>query len=950
MDGDMSGTPAAVTQADPTPPGASGADASGAGRLARLPCGPKTKYLVVVFWIIAAACMGPLAGKLGDVQENEAVNWLPSSADSTQVYKQMEGFQNPNEAMGVVIYERREGLTDADRDRARADAAAFNDIEGVEAPVEGPFESADGKALQMLVPFDMGEKGNGWEKLPDFVDEVKSFDVQGDGMLVYVTGPAGFNGDFAAAFDGTEGAVLLAALCVVIIILLITYRSPILWFLPVLSALVALVIALGIVYLLADGGALTVTAQAQIIASILVFGAGTDYALLLVARYREELRRHADRHEAMAFALHRAGPAVFASGVTVLLGMLCLAFADMNSVSSMGPVLAISIGIGLLVMMTLLPALLVIGGRWMFWPTHPNFNTPDPSERSVWAKVAGGVARRPRPIWVGTSVALAALAFGVTQLSASGLAFEDSFTNTQDSVIGQKALEAHFPAGSGDPLIVLANGGKSQEVADIVGGVDGIVPGSVVQAPVQDGLAYIEATLADPPDSRAAKNTVERVRDAVHDLDEANAKVGGSTAVALDTQEASSRDNKVVIPITLAVVFLILMVLLRSLVAPLMLLATVVLSFAAAFGLSAIVFTHVLGYEGADAGLPLMGFVFLVALGIDYNIFLMTRIQEEARQLGTRQGAKIGLTATGGVITSAGLVLAGTFAVMTAVPMVFLVEIGFLVAVGVIIDTFIVRSILVTALTLDFDRHIWWPNRMSKKDYLPGQGAGGHDELAPVPALVGVTAAANAEMAHASAPATVSEVSVPSPSPSFEPSYEASFPPPAPVAPPMVPPVVPSVATPVPAPSPARNGTMGRVTHENLLAGPPATLLPELQEARDLMEGGTDATEVAARFPDYSRAWATLADAAYTRGSVVESYAYARTGYHRGLDALRRNGWRGHGPVPWEHEPNQGFLRSLHALGRAAAAIGEEAEAQRCFSFLAESSQAAADALAAPRN
>ena len=954
MDGDMSGTPAAGTPTAAAPAAASEADASGAGRLARLPCGPKTKYLVVVFWIIAAACMGPLAGKLGDVQENEAVNWLPSSADSTQVYEQMEAFQNPNEAMAVVIYERREGLTDADRDRARADVAAFSDIEGVEAPVEGPFESPDGQALQMFVPFDMGDKGNGWEKLPDFVDEVKSFDVPGDGMLVYVTGPAGFNGDFAAAFDGTEGAVLLAALCVVILILLITYRSPILWFLPVLSALVALAIALGIVYLLADGGALTVTAQAQIIASILVFGAGTDYALLLVARYREELRRHADRHEAMAFALHRAGPAVFASGITVLLGMLCLAFADMNSVASMGPVLAISIGIGLLVMMTLLPALLVIGGRWMFWPTHPNFNTADPSERGIWAKVANGVARRPRPIWIGTSVALAALAFGVTQLSASGLAFEDSFTSTQDSVVGQKALQAHFPAGSGDPLIVMADGDKSQEVADVVGEVEGVVPGSVVQAPVQNGLAYLEATLADPTDSRAAKDTVERVREAVRDVDDANASVGGSTAVALDTQEASSRDNKVVIPITLVVVFLILMVLLRALVAPLLLLATVVLSFAAAFGLSAIVFTHVLGYEGADAGLPLMGFVFLVALGIDYNIFLMTRIQEEARQLGTRQGAKIGLTATGGVITSAGLVLAGTFAVMTAIPMVFLVEIGFLVAVGVIIDTFIVRSILVTALTLDLDRHIWWPNPMSKKDYIPGQGRGSHEVIAPVPALVGVTAAANAEMAHASAPAALSELSVPSPSASVE-TVRSADPVQAPaVAPPMVsplaPPVVPSAATPVPAPSPARNGTMGRVTHENLLAGPPATLLPELEEARDLMEGGTDATEVAARFPDYSRAWATLADAAYARGSVVESYAYARTGYHRGLDALRRNGWRGHGPVPWEHEPNQGFLRSLHALGRAAAAIGEEAEAQRCFSFLAESSQAAADALATPRN
>jgi RND superfamily putative drug exporter len=530
--------------------------------------------------------------------------------------------------------------------------------------------------------------------------------------------------------------------------------------------------------------------------------------------------------------------------------------------------------------------------------------------------------------------------------------------------VGQNALSKHFPSGAGDPVIVLARSEKAQEVADALGGVEGIVPGSVKQAPPQGPLAYLEATLTDNPDGSKAKDTIDRVRDRLHDIDGAEAITGGSTAVALDTEKASHRDDKVVIPITLAVVFLILMLLLRALVAPLLLLATVVLSFGAAFGFSSLFFNHVLGYAGMDGGLPLMAFVFLVALGIDYNIFLMTRVQEEARQVGTKQGAVIGLTATGAVITSAGLVLAGTFSVMTALPMVFLVEIGFVVAFGVLLDTFIVRSILVTALALDFGRIVWWPHPMSRKDWPAEQSepvAG--VEPAPLPALVGVAAAVNAEMAHATPPTAVSAVGqVPAPSPASEPVTAAETAKPAEtgaasgvpsVAPPVVPPVAPPVVPPV-APPPASvengsNGRMGRVTHENLLAGPPATLLPELQEARDLMDAGTDATEVAARFPDYSRAWATLADAAFTRGSVVESYAYARTGYHRGLDALRRNGWRGHGPVPWEHEPNQGFLRSLHALGRAAAAIGEEAEAQRCFSFLAESSQAAADALAAPR-
>lgn len=921
MDGDM----AATSTAAPSNGTSAGSGSSGAGKLARFPCGPRTKWIVVVFWILVAAGMGPLAGKLGDVQENDAVNWLPGSAESTQVYKTMDGFKNPNEADGVVLLERREGLTDADRQYAQDLVPKLRAIEGVHADVQGPFESEDHQGLQFTVPFDMGPSGDGWKKLPDFVDDVKALDVPNDGLLLYVTGPAGFNGDFADAFGGTEGAMLLAAMAVVIAILLLTYRSPWLWLLPVLSAGVALSVGMGIVYLFAKHGGLTVTAQAQIILSIVVFGAGTDYALLLVARYREELRKHEDRHEAMAYALHRAGPAVFASGTTVLLGMLCLSFADMNSTASLGPVLAIGIGVGLLVMMSFLPALLVLGGRRMFWPIHPDFGTPDPVESGVWAKVAAFIRPHPRPIWIGTTLVLGALCFGVTQLSADGLTYKDSFTNVPGSIVGQNALSKHFPSGAGDPVIVLARTDKAQDVADALDKVPGIVPGSVKQAPPQGPLAYMEATLTDNPDSSKAKHTIDRVREALHDVGGAEAITGGSTAVALDTEKASHRDDKVVIPITLGVVFLILILLLRALVAPLLLLATVILSFGAAFGFSSIIFNHVLGYAGADGGLPLFSFVFLVALGIDYNIFLMTRVQEEARRHGTRQGAVIGLTATGAVITSAGLVLAGTFSVMTAIPMVFLVEMGFVVAFGVLLDTFIVRSVLVTALALDFGRILWWPHPMSRKDWVPKQpGPAEAVEEAPVPLLVGVAAAADAEASH-TPPAVVSEVSVPAPVP---------------------------VVPPVPAPVPAKNGSngrMGRVTHENLLAGPPATLLPELQEARDLMDAGTDATEVAARFPDYSRAWATLADAAFTRGSVVESYAYARTGYHRGLDALRRSGWRGHGPVPWEHEPNQGFLRSLHALGRAAAAIGEEAEAQRCFSFLAESSQAAADALAAPR-
>ncbi|MGQ0625965.1 MAG: DUF3151 family protein [Sporichthyaceae bacterium] len=934
----------------------------GVGALAKLPCGRVTKWFVVLFWIAAVVVAAPLAGKLGEVQENEAVNWLPSSAESTRVYEISAQFQNPNEAPAVVVYERLSGITDADRALVASHVARFDAIEHVDAPVSGPFPSPDGQALQLVVPYDMGTTGNGWEELPFFVEELMAADVPGDGLLMYITGPAGFNGDLAEAFEGTEGALLLAALGVVVFILLMTYRSPVLWLLPAVSAVIALAVSLGAIYLLADNAGLTVNAQAQVILSILVFGASTDYALLLVARYREELRKFPDRHEAMAHALHRSGPAIVASGVTVLLGMLCLMFAEMNSTASLGPVLAIGIAVGLLVMLTFLPALLVIVGRWIFWPARPGHGMPEVLDRGLWAKVGRVLARRPRRVWIGTTLALGAMAFGLTQLSSDGLTYEESFPNTPPSIVGQQVLNSHFAAGAGDPLIVMARAEASEQVATVLRTVPGLVPESVVSSPPAGGLSYVEATLTDAPDGKAAKDTVERVRSAL-DVVGPDAIVGGSTAVLLDTATASARDNKVVIPITLVVVMVILIVLLRSLLAPLLLLATVLLSFAATLGIAAVTFEHAFGFAGTDSAFPLFAFVFLVALGIDYNIFLMTRVHEESRRIGTRQGALLGLSATGGVITSAGLVLAGTFAVMMAVPIVFLIEIGFVVAVGVLIDTFIVRSVLVTALTLDIGRRIWWPSSMSKADFVtldqwgepepvvaasvvaPGQAAplvAGSAQAAPlVVAPAPRPVAAPGAPVHASggyvdvtaarlAPANGHSVGAPrraadaSPDPSAAQRRAAA------------------------AARAAQAGKMGPMNiGENLMAGPPATLLPELADAAYQLERGTDPTTVAGAFPEYSRAWAILADGAYAMGRVVESYAYARTGYHRGLDALRRNGWKGHGPVPWEHAPNQGFLRALHALGRAAAEVGESGEAERCATFLRECSPTAAEVLGA---
>ena len=502
----------------------------------------------------------------------------------------------------------------------------------------------------------------------------------------------------------------------VILILLLTYRSPILWLLPVVSAGVALTTAQAVIYFAAKYADLTVNGQSQGILTVLVFGAGTDYALLLVARYREELRRHEDRHEAMAFALHRAAPAIVASAATVVLGMLCLLFAEMNSTAGLGPVAAIGIGVALLVMITLLPALLVITGRWVFWPARPQFGSAEPTSSGLWARVGRRIAVRPRAVWVGTAAALGVACLGMLTLDAHGLTTEDSYTKDFDSIVGQRVLTDHGLVDQSNPLMVVANADRGAAVAKALSGVDGLSEVSP-EPVVKGGVAYVQATINNDALSQAAFDTVDAAREAVHAVPGADALVGGYSAISLDVENASSRDNLVIIPIVLVVVMLILMVLLRAVLSPLLLIATVVLSFGAALGLSSLLFKYVFGFAGADASLPLFVFVFLVALGIDYNIFLMTRVREETQTRGTRQGSLVALSATGGVITSAGLVLASTFLVLGTLPLVAFVEIGVAVALGVLLDTMIVRSVLVTALNLDLGSRIWWPSKLDRGEH-----------------------------------------------------------------------------------------------------------------------------------------------------------------------------------------------------------------------------------------
>jgi RND superfamily putative drug exporter len=677
-------------------------------RLAKLPCGRRSKYLVLVFWVIVIALTAPLAGKLMGAEKNDASAYLPASAESTQELNLQSRFVVKNLNPAVVIYQRTSGITPADLRKAAADARVFAALPAVHGRVAGPIPSADHQAIQTIVGSSLGFNAD----IGAFVGNLQSIASRGDPRLtVHIAGPAASAADQVKIFKGIDTTLLYATLMVIIVLLLLTYRSPVLWLLPIISAGVSLTVAQAVIYLLTKHG-LVVNGQSGGILVVLVLGASTDYALLLVARYREELRRHEDRHEAMAVALRRAGPAIIASAATVIAAMLCLLIADSADISGLGPVAAIGIAVGLLAMITLLPALLVTVGRWVFWPLRPRYGSDEPTTRGIWARIGRRLAIRPRTVWVVTAVLLGCAWLGLIGFKIGPLTTAQSFRGTPASVAAEQVVARHFPGGEGVPVAVIGNAAAAPQLRGALAGTSGIA--AVAPPVIKDGLVYLQGTLASKPDSPAAYATVDRVRAAVHAVPGANAKVGGGTAINQDVERYANRDRNLIIPLVLLVVLVILGLLLRSVVAAFLLIATVVLSFGSALGLSALAFRHIFGFAGADTVMPLFAFVFLVALGIDYNIFLMTRVREESKRSGTRLGAITGLGATGGVITSAGLILAGTFATLGTLPLVVLTEIGFTVAVGVLIDTIIVRSVLVTALTLDIGRMMWWPSHLAR--------------------------------------------------------------------------------------------------------------------------------------------------------------------------------------------------------------------------------------------
>jgi RND superfamily putative drug exporter len=803
-----------------------------------LAAGRRSKWVVFLVWVVAifiAAGPAQLPTKFSDAENNESTSFLPGDAESTKALAATEDLQSGELAPAVIVYERKTGLTPADfakigedvkqmtqkrfpgvvRDGATAAgggkaggapeggasapragcATPITEIPGQPAgysPFVGPVCSKDGKAAIVTAYL----KGNGEsDTILDPVDYWRDrVSDPGGGLEVKITGGAGYAADAIKVFEGINGTLLLAAVTLVIVLLILIYRSPIFLFIPLAAVIFAEILARSLGYGLSELG-VTINGQSSSIMSIMVLGAGTDYALLIVARYREELHHTLDRHEAMAAAMRSAGPAVLASAATVIAALFCLMIAKVNGTSGMGPIVAMGVACAALSMLTLLPALLTIFGRRAFWPFVPHSTewlAPEgvqagrmrrriadgprvpalllviggslivlvllplvllnsllhkatrglipsfivaPLDRNVfkpyelrrfrhehfadethgfWKRVGDWVAKQPRRVAIGSTAVLLVCCAGLAFFSTD-LTTQDSYRTKVESVEGQEIISKHFPAGASAPVDIVAPGPQDvPAVRQAVAGVKGVeaVSGPVAQG---DSGVLVQGIIEPEPYSTEAFDLIDPIREAAHRA-APGTLVGGASAVEFDVREAAAWDSKVIPPIVLVVVFLILALLLRALVAPLVLIGTVILSFLAALGVGYFAFDVFFGFPGSDPSLPLFAFVFLVALGVDYNIFLVARAREETLKHGTRQGILRALAVTGGVITSAGIVLAGTFSVLGVLPLVFLTEIGFIVAFGVLLDTFLVRSVLVPALVLLIGPRVWWPSPLARAE------------------------------------------------------------------------------------------------------------------------------------------------------------------------------------------------------------------------------------------
>ncbi|MGJ9426667.1 MMPL family transporter [Nesterenkonia halotolerans] len=724
--------------------GRSSAGASGRSTGGRVPRWLRVflPALLILIWLTGTAVGGPYFGKVSEVSSNDQTTYLPESADATAVQELLGEFNDSESIPAVVVITSDTELSGSQVTTIEDAVAQLPEIDGVQDDLSPAIPSEDGLAVQAFVPI------NSEEELGDVVGEIsETLRSELPDLEVFVTGPAGFTADLAAGFAGIDGILLAVSLAAVFVILIVVYRSLLLPIAVLATSVFALTVALLSVWWLAYADILLLSGQTQGILFILVIGAATDYSLLYVARYREALRVHQDKWTATWKGLRGSFEPILASGGTVIAGLLCLLLSDLKSNSTLGPVASIGILFAMASALTFLPALLFVFGRTAFWPRRPRFEPEAVAaeggvpSRGLWARTGRVVERRPRRIWIATTLLLFIGAVGVTQLDAQGVPQSELVLVESEARDGQVALGEHFPGGSGSPAYVVTEQDSLQSAAEVLlgnPGVDGVTvvtdddagsapvtedgvsgfgpPGTPAPEPtVVDDSVMLQATLTDPADSAAAQDTVRELR-ADYASTDSEVLVGGVTATAIDTNDAAISDRNLIIPIVLLVILLILMVLLRSVLAPVLLVLTTVLSFATALGVSALVFDYVFDFPGADPTVPLYGFVFLVALGIDYNIFLMTRVREESLSHGTRRGVIRGLTVTGGVITSAGIVLAATFAALSVIPILFLAQIAFIVAFGVLLDTFLVRALLVPALVRDIGPAVWWPSKLAKPE------------------------------------------------------------------------------------------------------------------------------------------------------------------------------------------------------------------------------------------
>ncbi len=705
--------------------------------------------VMIVGWLALTGVTGPLFGNLSSVQKNDNADFLPANVEAQKFADEYKAFSvNANRELPALVLfvgdVTPEKIASANTFLATLASKPLVDIdgkkiEGVEKTIGDyltsgqqlfTFPSQDGKALLANVPFDnakaTAQLADKKPALPAVVNAIRFYSdefAKSAGLETHVTGFAAIFADLFSAFGAIDSTLLLTTLSVVALILIVVYRSPVLWILPLFTALVAEALAGAVIYILAKQDLITLDGQSQGILSVLVIGGATDYALLLIARYREELHHFDSRFDAMKVAWRGVVEPIIASGSTVTLGLLVLLLSQLSNTRGLGPVGAIGIVASMITVLTLLPALLVVFGRWIFWPRVPRHDDKDEKLTGLWSKVAHATANSPKKFAIVTTVILLVFAGFITTLKASGISTTEGFTSRPDSLIGQDVLLEHFPGGQSQPTQILITESKVSEaiaalksidgVSSVVPEVDGqVLPGQPMPAiKVINGKVVLDATLNVPADSKEGRNLVPVIRDAVHSID-SQSLVGGISATFYDLNVVAAHDRNLIIPIVLFLIAIILGLLLRSIVAAVVLLVTVILSFVATLGVSALVFNHIFGFAGADTGFPLFTFIFLVALGIDYNIFLMTRVREEAIKIGTIAGVTKGVTVTGGVITSAGVVLAATFTVLGVLPLVALAQIGFAVAFGVLLDTLVVRSILVPALVHLLGPKIWWPSKL----------------------------------------------------------------------------------------------------------------------------------------------------------------------------------------------------------------------------------------------